>query len=52
MPERVADLCRSIKDEHDPKKFSALISELIRVVDEERVLKARSDFHIAASHSR
>ena len=41
MPERVADLCRSIKDEHDPKKFTALIGELIRVLDEERSIKAR-----------
>ena len=41
MPERVADLCRSIKDEHDPKKFTALIGELIRVLDEERAIKAR-----------
>jgi hypothetical protein len=40
MPERVADLRHSIKDEHDPKKFTALIGELIRVLDEERSISA------------
>ena len=41
MSVRVGDLCRSIKDEHDPKRFTALIGELIRVLDEERSIKAR-----------
>ncbi len=36
MPERVADLCRSIQEEHDPKKFTALVDKLIRLLDEER----------------
>jgi hypothetical protein len=36
MPERVADLCRSIQEEHDPKKFTALVDKLIRVLDKER----------------
>jgi hypothetical protein len=44
MPERVADLCRNIQQEDDPKKFSALIDELIRVLDEERAIRARADF--------
>jgi len=40
MPtERVADLCRSIQAEYDPKKLAALIDELIRVLDEERAIK-------------
>jgi hypothetical protein len=41
MPERVADLCRKIQEEHDAKKFTALIEELIRRFDEERAIKAR-----------
>jgi hypothetical protein len=40
MPERVADLRRSIKDEHDPKKFTTFIGELIRVLDEEHSTSA------------
>lgn len=42
MSRAVSDLCRSIKDEHDPKKFTALIGELIRVLDEERSIKVRT----------
>lgn len=42
MPERVADLCRKIQEEHDAKKFAVLIHELIRVLDEERAIKAGS----------
>ena len=41
MPERVSDLCRSIQEERDPKKFTALIEELMRVLDEERAVKER-----------
>jgi hypothetical protein len=52
MPQRVADLCRSIQEEYDPKKLSALTEELIRVLDEDRAIKARSDFPLDASHSR
>jgi hypothetical protein len=55
MPERVADLCRSIKDEHDPKKFTALIGELIRVLDEDRSITARpanSLHHRGFRHSK
>lgn len=41
MHERVSDLCRSIQEERDPKKFTALIQELMRVLDEERAMKTR-----------
>jgi hypothetical protein len=40
MP-KLADLCRRIQEERDPKKFAALINELIRLLDEERAIKAR-----------
>jgi hypothetical protein len=38
---RISDLCRSIQEERDPKKFTALIEELMRVLDEERAIKKR-----------
>jgi hypothetical protein len=41
MHERVSDLCRSIQEERDPKKFTALIQELMRVLDQERAIKTR-----------
>jgi hypothetical protein len=41
MVERVSDLCRRIQEERDPKKFTALIEELMRVLDEERAMKTR-----------
>jgi hypothetical protein len=40
MP-KIADLWRRIQEERDPKKFAALIAELIRQLDEERAAKAR-----------
>lgn len=48
MPERVADLCRKIQEEHDPKKFTTLIDELIRVLDEERAIKAEINKRLSA----
>jgi hypothetical protein len=38
MP-KIADLWRRIQEERDPKKFAALIAELIRQLDEERAAK-------------
>lgn len=38
---KIADLCRSIHEERDPKKFAALVNELIRLLDEERAIKAQ-----------
>ena len=32
---------RRIHEERDPKKFAALVNELIRLLDEEREIKAR-----------
>ena len=40
MP-KIADLDRRIQEERDPKRFAALINELIRQLDEERAIKAR-----------
>jgi hypothetical protein len=40
MP-KIADLCRRIQEEPDPKKFAALVNELIRLLDEERAIKMR-----------
>jgi len=40
MP-KIADLCRCIQEEPDPKKFAALVNELIRLLDEERAIKTR-----------
>ena len=49
MPERVADLCRNIQEEHDPKKFTALVDELLRLLDQERAIKGG---HAASLHNR
>jgi hypothetical protein len=38
---KIADLCRRIQEEPDPKKFAALVNELIRLLDEERAIKTR-----------
>jgi len=38
---KIADLCRRIEEERDPKKFAALISELISLLDQERPIRAR-----------
>ena len=40
MP-KIADLCRRIQEERDPKKFATLINKLIRLPDEERAIKTR-----------
>jgi len=38
----------SIQAEYDPKKLAALIDELIRVLDEERAIKAEIDIQTDA----
>ena len=40
MP-KLADLFRRIQEEPNPKKFAALVNELILLLDEERAMKTR-----------